>query len=481
MNRKKKPLKKLAILLAAALFGQSAALWQSPGAYGQTPDRGLAVKLKKPNGQEINLYEESYALVIGVSHYTNGWPDLPGVLEDIKAVRAALEKSGFHAKEVLNPTRQVFDREMRDFISQRGQAKNNRLVIYFAGHGHTLITNDGKGRQMGYIIPSDAMVPPARDAAAGDFKRFAINMNEIDTYAREIESKHALFVFDSCFSGVLFKTRGGVVPDAISVKAQEPVRQFITAGSDQQSVPDKSIFRRQFISALEGEADTDCDGFVTGTELGEYLFRTVTNYSNKSQTPQHGKINDPDLDRGDIVFNGLNRPANCAGQTASFVSQPSQRPPVAANDQPRSNEPPRSHETPRPSTETSESQPASGRWQSVEETNITVKGNAPWTQTPIRVEAGEQLAITGGSNQINLGANGFGGLDGIYKDDPQRPMQECLTGALIARIGAQTVCVGRDATFTSTASGNLQLGINESRTNDNNGMFVVRVRRYQFK
>ncbi len=58
-----------------------------------------------------------------------------------------------------------------------------------------------------------------------------------------------------------------------------PVRQFITSGSSKEKVSDKSIFREQFVSALEGEGDMDNDGYVTGTELGEFLLSTVVNYT----------------------------------------------------------------------------------------------------------------------------------------------------------------------------------------------------------
>ena len=79
-------------------------------------------------------------------------------------------------------------------------------------------------------------------------------------------------------------------------------RQFITAGSADETVPDESIFRRQFVAALTGEGDVDGDGFVTGTELGEFLQKTVVNYSRAAQHPQYGKIRNPNLDKGDFVF-----------------------------------------------------------------------------------------------------------------------------------------------------------------------------------
>ncbi len=127
-------------------------------------------------------------------------------------------------------------------------------------------------------------------------------MNEINNYAEQIEANHTLFVFDSCFAGSIFKARSDNVPEAITDKITQPVRQFITAGNERQTVPDSSYFRRAFVAALDGAADDNRDGFITGSELGEYLHREVTNYTKRSQTPQHGKINNPDLNEGDLIF-----------------------------------------------------------------------------------------------------------------------------------------------------------------------------------
>jgi hypothetical protein len=41
---------------------------------------------------------------------------------------------------------------------------------------------------------------------------------------------------------------------------------------------------------------------VTGVELGEFLQKTVVNYSKGSQHSQYGKIRNPNLDKGDFVF-----------------------------------------------------------------------------------------------------------------------------------------------------------------------------------
>jgi formylglycine-generating enzyme required for sulfatase activity len=81
-----------------------------------------------------------------------------------------------------------------------------------------------------------------------------------------------------------------------------PVRQYMTAGSADETVPDESIFCEQFVSALRGEGDLNGDGYVTGQELYSFLEDRVINYSRNTLHPQFGKIKDPKLDKGDFVF-----------------------------------------------------------------------------------------------------------------------------------------------------------------------------------
>ena len=247
-------------------------------------------------GTTSTLYQQSHALLIGVSAYNNGLPPLPGVISDISAVKAALEDNGFQVTVINDPDNAALENAFRNFIAKYGQSPENRLLFYFAGHGHTV--HMPYGEEIGYICPADAP-DPSKDLP--DFESKAMPMAHIDTYARQIKSKHALFIFDACFSGSMFAmTRS--IPEVISYKTKESVRQFITSGSAEETVPDKSIFRAQFIRAIQGDADANKDGFVTGTELGEFLQTTVVNYSNNYQHPQYGKIQDPHLDKGDFVF-----------------------------------------------------------------------------------------------------------------------------------------------------------------------------------
>jgi len=275
-------------------------------AFSENADRGLLLntdargqgpfKVSAPDGKDLLIYQESYALIIGGSNYTNGWPSLPGVKDDVEAVKQILEAQGFQVVMYMDLDKAGIDQAFTDFISRYGQDPDNRILIYFAGHGHTVKTSYGE--ELGYIVPVDAPNPNYDEAA---FQSKAMEMEQIEIYAKRIQSKHALFLFDACFSGALFSiTRA--VPEIISYKTSLPVRQFITSGSADETVPDESIFRRQFIRALQGEADVNHDHYVTGTELGEFLQTTVVNYSENTQHPQYGKIRNPNLDKGDFVF-----------------------------------------------------------------------------------------------------------------------------------------------------------------------------------
>ena len=227
--------------------------------------RGISLKIKDTQGQEVGLYNESHALLIGVSNYTKGWPKLPGVGQDVTAIKTLLEKQGFNVVTVNDPDREALLKAFDSFIERHGYNPDDRLIIYFAGHGHTV--KQAYGEEMGYIVPIDA---PNPNTDRNGFLSKALDMQTVEVYAKRIQSKHVLFVFDSCFSGSIFAL-SRAVPESISYKTIKPVRQFITSGSAEEQVPDKSLFRDQLISALNGEADLNKDGYITGTELGEFL------------------------------------------------------------------------------------------------------------------------------------------------------------------------------------------------------------------
>jgi formylglycine-generating enzyme required for sulfatase activity len=281
----------LLVLIISFVFLYTLSLQVVEASRGMEP-----VFIKDNKGTQVGLYKESHALVIGASHYTNGWPKLPGVKNDVQLVGSILKEHGFKVVFVNDPDKVELRDAFENFINTHGQKPENRLLFYFAGHGYTKKLSYGD--EMGYIIPIDA---PDPEVDPGGFSIKAMDMEQIQVFAKRIQSKHAIFLFDSCFSGSLFAL-SRAIPKSISYKTSKPVRQFITSGSADETVPDRSTFREQFVAALEGEGDVNEDGYVTGSELGQFLQDTVINYTNESQHPQYGKIRNRNLDKGDFVF-----------------------------------------------------------------------------------------------------------------------------------------------------------------------------------
>ncbi len=249
-------------------------------------------------------YSASYALLIGNSEYTHpAWDKLPSIPHELASVERMLQRQGFEVETLSNVSSQELLSSLSDFAVDKGGDPNNRLLVYFAGHGETIQLSEQQS--MGYLVPADA--PPYSSDKHGFITR-ALSMNRVMAMAKEIQSKHAMFVFDSCFSGSIFQSRGFASSSGRSLEGllEKPVRYFITSGSANETVPAESAFTRAFVDSFEsGAADLNRDGYVTSTELGLHLTQNVPF---ASQTPQHGKINDYALSRGDVVFSSLVNP-----------------------------------------------------------------------------------------------------------------------------------------------------------------------------
>ena len=289
-NTMERQIRKKAALLVLVLI---ASVFLIPGQV-EAVNRGIQVVAK--GGEQIYLYKDYHALVVGVGDYTHGWPDLPNAVKDAKEVSAALKRLGVKVKLLADPTSQQLKKALNNFTYQQGREKNRALIFYYAGHGETEALADNT--RLGYIIPQDC--PLLKDDSSG-FVNKGVSMKDIETYSLRMRSKHVLMLFDSCFSGSLFSLVRAA-PEDICEKSALPVRQYITAGMEDEPVPDRSMFKRCLLIGLQGDADLTRDGYITGSELGMYLSDKVVQYTKRRQHPQYGKINSPDLDRGDFIF-----------------------------------------------------------------------------------------------------------------------------------------------------------------------------------
>lgn len=122
--------------------------------------RGIKINVQTRDGQKIALYSNSYALVVGNGEYTNGWDLLPGALRDVKD-------------------------------------EDNRLLFYYASHGHT--EKMATGEELGYIVMVDA---PAPEKDQMGFNLASVDMQSLVTQAKMIQPG----MFYSC-STVAFPDR----------------------------------------------------------------------------------------------------------------------------------------------------------------------------------------------------------------------------------------------------------------------------------
>ena len=261
--------------------------------------RGISVQLRASESKnaeivgEYRMYNESYALVVGIDEYTQGWPKLSNAVKDAELIAEALEEKGFEVDLHRNLDSAELMQVFKRFFILKGERPDARLFVWFAGHGATV---DGEG----YLVPADAPVI----SEGADFKFSSLALRDFGTYMRQSSSKHVYAVFDSCFAGTVFSAQRAMPPAAITRATALPVRQFLTSGDADQTVSDDGQFRELFIRAIRGEerSDANADGYLTASELGMYLGDRVTNLTESAQTPRYGKLRDRDFDRGDFVF-----------------------------------------------------------------------------------------------------------------------------------------------------------------------------------
>ncbi len=262
-------------------------------------NRGTVVRLipnDNRNSSEsgvVELYNSSYALVIGIDVYTGGLPTLSKAVEDAEKVAEALREKRFDVEFKKNLNSDELADAFKKFFIRKGSEEEARLFVWFAGHGKTI---DGEG----FLAPADA--PKADEEIL--FKEKALPMRRFGEYMRLAKAKHIYAVFDSCFSGTIFSSTRSGPPKTIINATTARVRQFLSSGDKDQRVSDDGRFRKFFINALQGDARANAnnDKYLTASEIGSFIRDRMINHPNSKQTPKYGKLWDKDFGEGDFVF-----------------------------------------------------------------------------------------------------------------------------------------------------------------------------------
>jgi WD40 repeat protein len=258
-----------------------------------------------PNDIRADLTGRGHALLIGVSHYDDSaWGTLPNVSDDVTVLKKSLAPHFATVDKLINPTAENLLKTLREFLLGKWNRSDERLLIYYAGHGFTVF-NQYSREDMGYITGSDT--PGYRDTWNNSIIN-AISFQDIDALNRETQARQVIMLFDSCFSGSLFSTRSGDVDpkrydyERARDALHQPVRYYITAGGPTETIPAISPFAELVARGLGGAADTYKDGFITAEELGQYLQHNIPAYTHQSLHPLKGTILDAKLAKGEFIF-----------------------------------------------------------------------------------------------------------------------------------------------------------------------------------
>ena len=133
-----------------------------------------------------DIYDNSYALVIGIDKYDN--TPLDYAVKDAESVANLLKENfNFSSKNIttlLNEEATLSN--IKNSLSEIASSakENDRVIIFFAGHGITDILPDGG--EMGYLLPIDGK--------KNNLFATSIPMDDIKRISSMSKSKHMLFL-----------------------------------------------------------------------------------------------------------------------------------------------------------------------------------------------------------------------------------------------------------------------------------------------
>jgi len=246
-------------------------------------------------------YQDSWAVIIGINNYRY-LPELDFAITDAEAIKDVLIHE-FDYKDdhiILLTEEQATLQRIREVLGDELPKKvreNDRVLVYWAGHGHVIDLPNGG--EIGYLIPADGSLT--------NLYSTCLSMSEINSFAKLIPAKQLLLLIDAPFSGLATeRTRdlGDIDREYFERIIRAKAVQIITAGRPAEAVIESSrwghsVFAYELIKGLKEKlADYNNDGIITATELATYLKPNVTKRSNYRQTPQYHILDG----KGEFVF-----------------------------------------------------------------------------------------------------------------------------------------------------------------------------------
>ena len=249
-----------------------------------------------------DIYDNSYALIIGIDKYQNVQP-LNYAVKDAESIQDILVNTFDFPEDnvtLLKNEEATKQNILKSFSEITKKAEDSdRVLIFFAGHGETMDLPEGG--EKGYLIPVEG--------DSEDLYLTGLPMEELRQIALISRAKHMLYLVDACYGGIAAIGSRGLdskrTPNYIDKITKDKSRQVITAGGRGEQVIEKpewghSAFTLNLKRGLQdSRADYNSDGYITANELGLFLREKVTIDSENQQTPQYGRMTSQE---GEFVF-----------------------------------------------------------------------------------------------------------------------------------------------------------------------------------
>ena len=255
-------------------------------------------------GKPEVLYYKSWAVVIGIQDYIVA-PKLEHAVADAKTVAESFRRHGFD--EVI----ELYDKDaslkrlttLLNDILPRKVGRQDRLVVYFAGHAG--VTQDMNGKDLGYLVPWDAQVNNSAKS---------ITLDQLKDFSRRVMSRHILFLLDTGVSGwevtppQQLSLEGRIAPEMDTDKRAIQILTAADKGETVSRTESPDAFVQALLAGLQGAADTDGNGWIVASELAEYVTLQIQQKSGGAQHPQFARLDG----EGDTIL--------IEGQKAAFKS-----------------------------------------------------------------------------------------------------------------------------------------------------------------
>ncbi len=273
-------LARVVAVVAAILLGAGPASANPASAAGGDPSRGLVVR--------------RFALITGATAGGPGRVPLRYAGTDARAVQHVLTELGGVPESgtilLLEADRAAltagFERLRQMVAAAAAPGARTEIVFYYSGH------SDESGLLLGPDRVSYSEVRSWVDATGADVR---------------------IAVLDSCASGALTRTKGGVhrPPFLVDTSSAAHGHAYLTASAENESAQESdrlgaAYFTHYLVSGLRGAADTSHDGRVTLSEAYQYAFtETLARTETSRGGPQHASYDFQLTGKGDLVMTDL--------------------------------------------------------------------------------------------------------------------------------------------------------------------------------